>query len=589
MEPPVKLVEALFGPAAPFIPTVEWPAEASEEQRESVRLELEKSAALKSDESHTKWRFFGADMFELRLFVAPEFAIRKPPLQVDVYIGDGVDLESPLCRALGASVTAFTRNEGLEDVPLMRHFVRALERWSSGQQGFEDAYMSLPFGSAILIESIDVNPSAMSVQIVPLYEVESQWLSVGDLKTMWDLSDQQWTAPVDITELRFDSRFHSAITLVSVPDRFDDQLFVFKASSRDVRYMYHELKLLLLQEAHPNVISRPLLIVTKQCRFGAKKGVCGFLVDYHTAGTLKQILTPHCSLHGIHIDLQTRVKWALEIASALLHAAKSPAGYFSDLKLDNIVVQMRGDECSMVLIDFEQRGAWFSWSPPEINHVACLVYLTSMGTKFGIPEVVSQKYKALLEECLPSWSELSPASRYSDQSNGYNHAWISLSPTERERATVFMFGKVLWCLFEGQPTTNSATFFGAEIFREANPQHRFPDFRDTPERIQDLIRLCTAGAPELDGERAALVRVGNKVYPTDACRSSNETVAVREATFDVSKKWWASRLESAEAYIRDRHASPSTCRTLVEAIKRPSLEQVHTALSQYLCELQNET
>ncbi len=67
------------------------------------------------------------------------------------------------------------------------------------------------------------------------------------------------------------------------------------------------------------------------------------------------------------ISIITRAKWALQIASDLVHFAKSSTGYFLDQKLDNIVLQMRGSECNAVLIDFEQRGAWFSWSPPEIK------------------------------------------------------------------------------------------------------------------------------------------------------------------------------------------------------------------------------
>lgn len=491
-----------------------------------------------------------------------------------------MDLESPLCRALGASVTAFTRNDSLGSLPFIQHIIRALQCWSDGREDFEDAYLNLPFGSLILIENLAAEVSATPIQMVALYDMENQWLSMRD---MWKFPDSQWPPTVDVAELRFDTRLHSTTTLVSVPAHFGNRLFAFKSSVRDVRYMYHELKVLLSQEAHPNVISRPILIVAKRCRFGGKRGVCGFLLEYYPLGTLRNAMRSD-SPHSTQISMNTRAKWALQIASALVHIAKSSAGYFSDLKLDNIVLQKRGSECNAVLLDFEQRGAWFSWSPPEINHIVCLVYLANIGTKFGVLATVSQRYKALLQECLPTWREVSDARKYQNGRDGYNQAWISLTPAEREKATVFMFGKVLWCLFEGQPTTNSATFFGAEIFREVDPQYRFPDFRQTPEIIRDLIKQCTVGAPELKGQRAVLFRVGDKVYLSD---NLTETDATREETQEVARKWWKNQVEAAEAYLREKHASSSICNTLIEARKRPSFEQIHAVLARHYCEVQS--
>jgi len=151
-------------------------------------------------------------------------------------------------------------------------------------------YLNLPFGSLILIESLAAEVSAIPIQIVALYDMENQWLAKRALRDMWKFPGSQWPATVDIAELRFDTRLHGAITLVSVPHQFGSRLFVFKSSDRDVRYMYHELKLLLSQEAHLNVISRPTLIVTKRCRFGGERGVCGFLLEYHCEQTAPMAL-----------------------------------------------------------------------------------------------------------------------------------------------------------------------------------------------------------------------------------------------------------------------------------------------------------
>jgi len=133
----VRLVEALFGPVAPYIPTVKRPAEVSDQQ--SACLNLKKLGDSTSNDNLIRWRLFGADIFESRLFIVPDFAIGKAPARVDVYLGGDVDLESPLCRALGASVTAFTRNDNLGSLPFIRHIIRALQCWSDGQEDFEGA------------------------------------------------------------------------------------------------------------------------------------------------------------------------------------------------------------------------------------------------------------------------------------------------------------------------------------------------------------------------------------------------------------------------------------------------------------------
>jgi hypothetical protein len=66
-----------------------------------------------------------------------------------------------------------------------------------------------------------------------------------------------------------------------------------------------------------------------------------------------------------------------------------------------------------------------------------------------------------------------------------------LTPDEQGKATAFMFGKVLWCLFECQPTINSTSFCGASIFKDMNSEPRFLHFRKTPVQMQRLIRECT--------------------------------------------------------------------------------------------------
>lgn len=91
------------------------------------------------------------------------------------------------------------------------------------------------------------------------------------------------------------------------------------------------------------------------------------------------------------------MRWAHQLTSALVHIWNSHVGYYADLKLDNIIIRESGHgDFDVVLLDFEQRGAWFSWSPPEINTVAYLLYFVKAQPHLGIPNDVVNKHQKLL-------------------------------------------------------------------------------------------------------------------------------------------------------------------------------------------------
>ena len=194
---------------------------------------------------------------------------------------------------------------------------------------FEREYGSMPFGSRILVtiggligsgEDIDAE-----IYLVPDYDVEQGMLSVEALKGMWGGFDNHgfrenheemlgWPGVIDLENLQLKRQIHEAISIVTIPVNDDDKEWVFKSLTRDQRYLYNELKLLLTLQPHENIIHRPRYIVTKKARFGGRRGVCGFILEYYTCGTLKQFLLGS-SRSGI--TMEQKLLWARQVTSAL--------------------------------------------------------------------------------------------------------------------------------------------------------------------------------------------------------------------------------------------------------------------------------
>jgi hypothetical protein len=578
MELPTKLVEAALGPAAAYLPEL-LPSD-QEPAWDNSYLNPKNRIENFSRSNVSNWRFFGAEIFESRFFIVPEFAVGEPPLRIDVYLSEDIDLESALCRGLGVDIITATRIASLGSTPLTMHIMHALQWWSLLVPDFEAKYSSMPFGSRILIENLDANVSAMRVHLIPLYEVELQWSSVKRLKDCWNMPDSNLPETIDSEQLQFLGQPHGSISIVTFSERYGSRRFVFKSTVHSIKYLYHELKTLITMDSHRNIIPRPAFLVTKRCRFGGKRGVCGFLLDYFPLGNLQNLLRPECPIR-VHFDLETRTRWSVQLASALVHIQKSRTGYFSDLKLDNIVLKEEDGRYDAVLIDFEQRGAWFSWSPPEVNYIMYLGYLASPRKRLDLLEGVSEKYKRLLSSYLPTRHNEQTPSQYRDNNEGHNCAWVALQAEEREKAMVFMFGKLLWCIFEAQATVNSVLFFGAEIFRETNPGHRFPDFRRTPKHVQEIIRKCTIGAPEWSGKKQRFVKIGNKLFPAGRSGENGEPLATSAETQGVAREMWNEQIIEAEHYVANRLSQGPDYEVLINARRRPGIKEVFNSLKEF--------
>lgn len=519
------------------------------------------------------WAIDGGEADGTRFFAIPNAARGRAPLRIDTHIPPSYEHPKGLRQALKSDSSMFLPSTEVGGSILCQHLLRALDYWSSSWTGFDDAYFGMPFGSRILISQLDEDVRRMKIELVPSYDYEKQLLSIKALQALWELDENAWPPTLDLEHLELHLQPYPTISLVRVRGK-GDELLVFKSFPDDVKYFYHELKVLLTLAPHPNIIRRPRYIVTKRSRFGGKQGVCGFMIDYHPAGQLREALSrvdvePICT--------STRLRWARDMTSALIHISNSELGFFSNLKLNNIVLASDIGVLRPVLIDFEQRLGPSSWSPPEVHYVTFISWLAMHSPN----DVDRQRYAKLLKAHIPDWQPMGKKSRYANPMHGYCDPWpLLLSNGQAEAAQVFMLGKLLWCLFEQTHTIN--TTITIDTFREAEKDISFPCFRYTPPHLRECIRLCTSGAMEWSGRHTGLMRRGSRIYPWSQADLQDVSL---DAVAEVARTWWRREVEDAEHYIRAYiAASPAdeqgtVTHELFDAIaQRPTLRQVLQAL-----------
>jgi hypothetical protein len=531
------------------------------------------------------WRLDGIDIDGTRFFAVPRFAINAPPVRIDVYIPPVEEHPRTLRHLLKSDATMYTTDkESAASLHISRYLLSALDHWSSTTLDFEEQYSSMPFGSRILVTDLTPNPAHAAIHLVPNYAVEQAMISLECLQQMWP-SHLDWPETIDTSELLFQSQPHEAITLIQIPQTQSSSTFVFKSLVRDQKYLYNELKMLLSLPPHPNLVSKPLYIVTHKCRFGGKRGVAGFVLEYYPLGSLSGYLasTPD-------IPLSSRLRWAKQITQALMHVNTSlPCGFYPDLKPDNIVLRdnPKTGEVDAVLLDLEQRGGWFSWSPPEVVYVEYMEIIASRAPD----EKAREEAWRLLNQYIPGWTASGQDERYKNVEGGFSAPWLALMEkrsggplhTLLEKAQVFMLGKLLWCIFEGRSVVRCG--IDHEILRDPDPnfgdEGSFPTFDQTPLAVRDLIKTCTLGAPEYNHfsrGRGLVLRKG-KLVPA-GWSGEGEMPTARETQEEI-KWWWEQEIRAAKKFLRDITAPRVTegreevASPLLKAtLSRPLLEQV---------------
>ena len=493
------------------------------------------------------WRVDGCEVDGAHYFVTPNFMLGRAPLQIDTYIPQRSSLPAALRDALQIDLAVFTSHGQVESLNISNYILRVLGAWSGKQRDFESRYISMPFGSRIVFNTVTSDIRAVDVQLVPNFDLERQWLSVSALENMWRLGAEGWPEIIKLEDLMFVRRLHETISLVQISPNGDAQQYIFKSVLRDFEYFYHELNVLLTLQPHPNIISRPLFVVVKKCRFGGKVGVCGFVLEYHPFGTLQTAISNLPS--DPKLRLTSQLRWANQLVSALQHIQASPIQFYSNLKLSNVVMKSSaggGDPLDAVLIDLEQRSGFFAWAAPEVRYVHVLEHLATFSMDAGR----RSRYATLLRKYIPAWQPLNAKTPYRNPRHGYSFPWLALTPREREAAQVFMLGKLLWCIFEGVSSPGGCITI--ETFREEAREVTFPEFVRTPEGMRDCIRACTAGASEWEGRWFGVVRRGDKLYPLGKMDARHGKAVTVEEIEEAARKWWGEEINDAEEFLRTR-------------------------------------
>lgn len=548
---------------------VQWPDNPLNHQDRAQNLTLSGSELWDIDGGETDRGFF---------CTVPNFARRKPPLRITTTLSwDQVQYDHVVEESLELKTFFKAGKWKIHDLPLTKHLRTALTYWSSRRPGFEQEYESLPFGSTIVVESLHADFRETKFRLTPDLATERSWLTISAFANEVPISAARLsdiTVPWESLELL--SHPHENISIVRVAGQKDDISFVFKALMQDTHYMYHEMRLLLLVDSHLNIIARPHALVLKS-RSDGEPGIAGFLLKLYPRPTLQQQL----QTGGKAITMDEKVTWSCQLTSALLHVRNQPPKYFPDFKPNNIVFASsdEGDTSvsRLVLLDFEQRGTWYTWSPPEVRYVE---YLELLALTAG-EKSVRERYISAVNTAFPWWTPTSRDRSLQDAKNGYNLAWASLKPHALAKAQVYALGKVLWCIFEGLPSPDGPQ--SVESFLEDFKQdQQFPDMRVSPPVVQQLVQRCTAGAPEWGSHLPGVIRDDDRIVPF----GEQGCAVTASETQKAATRWWRDELRLAEEYVRfeyvpgEHGGMPEHVAQLKRDIEeRPSLEEILEKLS----------
>ncbi|CAO2649319.1 Nn.00g067040.m01.CDS01 [Neocucurbitaria sp. VM-36] len=503
--------------------------------------------------------------------VLPTTMLREmQPKMITLEIPDQTDWPEDLWVPLDAANSAHMAGRHARQLGIIRYLERALSIWSSRYQNFRNYFLGLPFGSIIQLHTMSTEPVDCTFSVIE----GSEWAignTATELQSIWGLEAADMPLCISIDELRMVSQLTNSVVLVTIVSNPSRQL-VLKVGFSDVG-IYHEIKVLLTMAPHQFIEGKPQYLVTLGGDSAAKENVCGILLQYYERGSLEGNLEPW-DLSNPHW-WTTPLRRSRQICDSLLHVVKHSL-FCSDLRLDNILLEKSGDEERCILIDLQMDRNIFSWSPPEMLSTEWIVE-TAFSRLLSAEQ--KQEYVELVElfttsRNLCSLSRQKPGN-YDNAAVGWWFPWTWSTLQEREAGMVYLLGKVLWCLFEGEPLIGN--ILGRSLDRDM--QLEFPDFVRTPPQVQQLIKEMTAGSREWSGSRLGLYRRAGVLFPRGRSGINGEPEASFEDTQRAVTEVWQHELTHAKALLRARirndqgHASEDDSRYL-EHLTRPTLQDV---------------
>ncbi|WYZ34426.1 hypothetical protein EsH8_I_000702 [Colletotrichum jinshuiense] len=509
------------------------------------------------------WRIDGCTGLGTQFYILPLFLRSIQPMRIDAFIPEQSTQSFETRQLLGLDVAFHTKDGArVQKLNIARHILRALQIWTKQLPEPETLFASLPFGSRIVFKNLSLDIRAIEIDVAPTYYLERQLLSASALTDMWGHAIELPEC-VDISNVHVVEQIHDSVCLVQIRGQF----WILKTLTSYTKYLYHELKLLLSAEPHPNVMSRPAHLVTKRCNFGSKIAVLGFTLEYHCYGTLRDIV-PLLRLQNAFSTAE-QFKWSIQITSGVLHNRKTSGTFYPDLRLDNIVLSKDRDA---IMVDFEQRGVWCEFASPEINAIE---YIRLLATDDDVPEDVRDRYAKILRRMCPDFESLQNREEYTNPPNGYNICWACLSPREQEASEVYMLGRVLWCIFEGASAPQPAAVWQSYRW-EADVE--FPAYTRTPLKLRCLIDRCTAGRRATLSSQVG--RKGSKIV-FKGHENNTDPTGIRK----VAAAWWRAEMSWAEEFQATRESLKSAGKWDENHFKRPTLQDVLDELEKLRDEL----
>ncbi|KAL7816773.1 hypothetical protein V8C44DRAFT_321509 [Trichoderma aethiopicum] len=507
------------------------------------------------------WRIDGCTAFGTQFYAVPLFMDSIPPFRVDVFIPEPATLSHELRSVLDMDVAFYTRDASrISQLGVTQHVLRLLQYWTSTLDDPRQIYQNMPFGSRIVFNNLPKDVSQVRVSMAPTYYLERQMLSVSSFQSFWG-SHVSLPPTVDIHDVVYLSQLHDSVCLIE----YEGKTWIFKALTSYTKYLYHELRQLLSIQAHPNIVARPVHLITKKCTFGSKTAVIGFTLELHVHGSLRDLI-PFLQVHN-QVSLADKAKWSVQLASALVHLRETCHIFYPDLRLDNIVLSGSGD---VVMVDFEQRGVWCEFAAPEVNAIE---YVRLLAIDDEIPPHVAEKYAGMLTSMLPGWEEMGQGEDYVWPSEGYNVPWACLTPREQEACEVYMLGRVLWCIFESESAPQRAAVW---LSYRWEPLVEFPGYTRTPPAMRDLIDRCTRGRQA--GLSRLIVRRRDKLVLREFENTGESTA---QEVQNVAREWWANEIAASEAWLQERAEGLKRGDWNENNYNRPSLREVHEELDKF--------
>lgn len=507
------------------------------------------------------WRIDGCTAFGTQFYAVPLFMESIPPFRIDVFIPEPATLSPELRNVLDMGVAFYTRDESrISQLGVTQHLLRLLQHWTSTLEDPRQIYQNIPFGSRIVFNNFPKDVSQAQVSIAPTYYLERQMLSVASFQKIWG-PEVDLPQTVDIHDVVYLSQLHDSVCLID----YGGKTWIFKALTSYTKYLYHELRQLLIIQSHPNVMARPAHLITKKCTFGSKTAVLGFTLELHVHGSLRDLI-PFLQVHD-QVSLADKAKWSVQLASALVHLRETCGVFYPDLRLDNIVLTGSGD---VVMVDFEQRGVWCEFAAPEVNAIE---YVRLLAIDDEIPSGIRDKYAAILTSMLPGWEEMGQGEDYIWPCKGYNVPWACLTPKEQEACEVYMLGRVLWCIFESSSAPQRAAVW---LSYRWEPLVEFPGYTRTPPAMRDLIDRCTRGRQA--GLTRLIVRRRDKLVLREFENTGESTA---QDVQNVARDWWAREIADSEAWLQERAEGMKRGDWNENYYDRPTLREVYDELEKF--------